>query len=270
MFEGTVAGNAIRTFDALQRDRLGFYVYALKDPRDGKIFYVGQRKNNRVFDHFAEAQDSLAENRNASSKVIRILDIWKNEEDVGWHIVAHGVPEESLDFIESAVIDSLLISQNGQCLNKVRGPRSTMLTAGEVTTLGASRIDPVIALQRVFIFPITNALQSSRDNVYEATRASWSVTERYRHVPSYAVGVKDGISMGGYTINRWEERDGKFAFEDDVEATLQNLDWKYVISQAKGFWQRGNYLITEFDGLGQFRILRGGGSNNDWMTCAES
>jgi len=267
MFEGTIAGNELREFDPIQRERLGSYVYALEDPRDGKIFYVGQGKNNRLFDHFSEAQVSLDASKNASSKVIRILDIWKNGEDVGWHIVAHGLPEESLDFVESAVIDSLLISQNGQCLNKVRGPRSSLLTSGEVSTLGASRINPDSALQRVFIFPIHNALTSSRDNIYEATRASWNVTDRYREGSAHAVGIQNGISVGGYSIERWEERDGKFAFTGTEDPMLINFDWKYVISQAKGFWQRGNYLIAEFDGNGQFRILRGGGTNNDWLSC---
>lgn len=37
---------------------LGFYVYALRDPRDGQVFYVGKGVGDRVFAHQREADDS--------------------------------------------------------------------------------------------------------------------------------------------------------------------------------------------------------------------
>jgi hypothetical protein len=39
-------------FSASTREHLGHYVYALVDPSDQKIFYVGKANaNNRAFDH---------------------------------------------------------------------------------------------------------------------------------------------------------------------------------------------------------------------------
>src|SRR4051794_40278972 len=46
-------------FSSYVAERLGFYVYVLRDPRDGSIFYVGKGVENRVFDH---ANAALATN----------------------------------------------------------------------------------------------------------------------------------------------------------------------------------------------------------------
>jgi hypothetical protein len=34
-------------------EKLGFYVYVLKDPRNQRVFYVGKGKENRIFSHTA-------------------------------------------------------------------------------------------------------------------------------------------------------------------------------------------------------------------------
>ena len=84
--------NTQRTFDILQKEKLGKYVYALRDPRDGKIFYVGQGINDRVFEHFNEADNCINSSmpfKQMSSKIIRILDSWNKNEDVEWIILAH-------------------------------------------------------------------------------------------------------------------------------------------------------------------------------------
>lgn len=264
MFGNIDIGNANRNFDMLQQERLGLYVYALLDPRDGKIFYIGQGRNNRIFDHFNDAENKLRSNRILSSKEIRILDIWKNSEDVVWKIIAHKLSDESANATEAALIDSMSVSPNGPCLNEVRGPRSSMLSEGEVATLGASPVNPDTSYSSVFMFPVHNALSDSRENIYEATRAAWSVSKHNRSRESHAVGIKNGISIGGFSIDRWKQHGDKFAFSGADDKSLVNFDWKPIISQTIGYWQRGNYLIVEFDGHGLFRFLRGS-QKRDWL-----
>ena len=41
------------------KEALAYYVYALVDPRDHKIFYIGKGKNNRVFQHAAATIDEI-------------------------------------------------------------------------------------------------------------------------------------------------------------------------------------------------------------------
>ena len=129
MFNGFEPRNTEKTgFDRLEDDELKGYVYALKDPRDGKIFYAGQGSKNRVFDHFQEAKKFLNSPQGKPSvKILRIIEIWAAEEDVEWMILSCGHNEENgvLDAIESAVIDTLAHSQNGPALNAELGPKST-------------------------------------------------------------------------------------------------------------------------------------------------
>lgn len=42
-------------------EKIKFYVYLLKDPRDKSIFYVGKGKGNRVFNHHEDALNGLQE-----------------------------------------------------------------------------------------------------------------------------------------------------------------------------------------------------------------
>ena len=41
----------ITKFSDETAERLGYYVYRLIDPRNGRTFYVGKGKGNRVFEH---------------------------------------------------------------------------------------------------------------------------------------------------------------------------------------------------------------------------
>lgn len=272
--------NTQRAFDILQKEKLGKYVYALRDPRDGKIFYVGQGINDRVFEHFNEADYCMNSSRpfnQMSSKIIRILDIWNNSEDVEWIIIAHNLSTDSnvADLIESGIFDSLSESQNGETLNEVSPPNSSRLLPNDLEAMAAEFVNPTTIYDNVFIFPIQNALTQGI-NSYNATRTTWAVSNTYQNLNSaYAVGLKNSISKGSFEISTWSSVAGtnkqEFNSPGHPNPTdyqpLLNKNWNNILAVAKGFWQRGNYLIVAFNGNGQFRIVRGSKDTTTWHNC---
>jgi hypothetical protein len=272
--------NTQRAFDIIQKEKLGKYVYALRDPRDGKIFYVGQGTNDRVFEHFNQAENCLNSAmpfKQMSSKVIRILDIWNNYEDVDWFIIAHNLPTSNnvADLVESAIFDGLSESQNGETLNEVSPPNSSRLLPDDLYAMAAEFVNPTTNHDTVFIFPIQNALTKGV-TPYNATRTTWPVNSYYQTLnPAYAVGLKNSISKGSFQILSWADVPGtsKQEFTSNQHPNppdhepLLNKNWNNVLAVAKGFWQRGNYLIVAFNGKGQFRIIRGSKDSTTWHNC---
>lgn len=268
--------NSKRKFDILQHKKLGNYIYALRDPRDGKIFYVGQI-NNRLFDHFNNVDECiriLRPFKELSSKEIRIMDIWRNNEDVEWLILAHNLPDDVSDYVEAAIFDSLSESQNGETLNDNNPPKCSRLLPEDLKAMAADFVNPQIG-QFVFLFPIRNTL-SNGITPYNATRTSWNINNINKMLnPAYAVGLKNSISIGSFEISSWVNVNGTTRYEftshghpdpSDYQPLL-NKNWNNVLSKARGYWQRGNYLIVEFNGDGKFRIVRGSRDLNTWYDC---
>jgi hypothetical protein len=127
---------------------------------------------------------------------------------------------------------------------------------------------------KIFIFHIGNTgINQDKNGIYEATRKYWNITKEYRDVTEYefAVGLINGISLGSYRLKEWvssefDDKD-KYKFDGEEITDFRNFDWnKQIGGEAKGFWQRGQYLVVEFDGNGQFRYIRGC-KNKQWFSC---
>ena len=106
----------IRCFSEKTCKELGAYVYKLIDPRDGKVFYIGKGRNNRVFDHVYDTAKYMREIEEenvdeesqvdaVSEKINTIMEIKNAGLDVIYVIHRHGLSDEEAFLVESALID---------------------------------------------------------------------------------------------------------------------------------------------------------------------
>ena len=272
-------------FDHAVEQQLMSYVYALIDPRDRRIFYIGKGGgnagdgNDRPLHHLDEARFALNNPTVArSAKVNRILEIWETGENVEWCVVRHGLENDISFHVEAALIDLLEISVNGSCLNVQRGHGGAehgLLDRQELQALAATPVNPNensdFLNLNIFVFPIQRALDAGA-TPYEATRATWVVGKEFIHIDParapIAVGVSRGIVRGAFYVQEWNQAaDGKrweFRGNSKNDTELLNRNFVSVIDNARGYWLRGNFLIVQFNGNGQVRVVRGS-QNREWQ-----
>jgi hypothetical protein len=62
-------------FDNIVKEKLGYYVYRLIDPRNGETFYVGKGKNDRIFHHVKGALEFDKDEDEITEKIKTIREI---------------------------------------------------------------------------------------------------------------------------------------------------------------------------------------------------
>lgn len=92
-----------------------FYVYALVDPRDKRIFYIGKGKDNRVYDH---ARDAVRDGNPEALKLSTIREILHEEKQVEYYVLRHNLTENEAYLVESTLID--LLGSVSQSVSEVR------------------------------------------------------------------------------------------------------------------------------------------------------
>lgn len=274
----------VRSFDSHQKGLLGKYVYALRDPRDNKVFYVGQGTYERVLQHFRDADEAYKSGKSIreidSRKLRRILDIWLDGASVEWAIIATNLDNSGAsvaDTVESAVYDAINWSINGPLMNEVAPPGSTFLESGQIVDWAAQPVSPN---DKLIVFLCNIGATHGIRNDYDSTRMFWSLASQWRArgFINYGVGLVNGISKAAYEIDQWlatsdPTQKGKFEFEamghpnPVLVRSLVGLNWRNIYRNV-GYWQYGRPIIVEFDGNGHFRILLGAGqSNGQWAPC---
>ncbi|WP_157674329.1 LEM-3-like GIY-YIG domain-containing protein [Agrococcus carbonis] len=183
---------------------LRYYVYTLRDPRDGQVFYVGKGIGDRINAHVREAG---ADPQSERAKLRRIREIEANGQAVDLLFLRTGIDDEHTAYIvEQAVIDAFRADHH-PLTNLVRGHHSGRH--------GLAALPAVIARHRaqacppidgpVIMLKIQNGWRPdmSEQETYDKTRGHWKIAGWVRERAQYALGIAYGVVRGAYRIDSW-------------------------------------------------------------------
>ncbi|MBD0863501.1 GIY-YIG nuclease family protein [Gordonia sp. zg691] len=234
------APGAPKPVPAEARSALGVYVYALVDPRDATVFYVGTGRGNRVYHHTGAALAGVAvdpsdiiggiepESVSAATEE-RIRDI-----DADGFGVEHWILHHDIDTLESAGAVALFVEQVAVDLATVARLGLTNSPAGD--SAGTQRFWRAEELVLRFAAPVAPPLpepcalvkvdaaaraDATAEQIYEWARSAWRAGP-HRTVPDLPVLVfADDIIRAVHRVHYWEAY-------SDAEGNLDPKRWVYT------------------------------------------
>jgi len=206
------------------------YVYLLRDPRFGSVFYVGKGKANRVFDHASCALTDASE----TDKLDTIREIAAAGKAVEHYILRHGLTDAAAFEVEAAVIDFIGIKNLS---NQQAGFRSSDFGLKTTDELIAMYTAPEFSTKLPVLLININKLFSremTNDEVYEATRKAWVIGPR-REKARYAVATYRGLTRHVFNIECWQQIGKRWGFVGtSADARIQNeLGFKSIRHLSK-------------------------------------
>lgn len=202
----------VENFNQRTIEALAYYVYALVDPRDNKIFYIGKGKGNRVFQH---AKDALKEN-DVSLKLDYIRAILKEGKRVKLYILRHNLTEDVAYVLESTLIDMLTynkFNRINQLTNLVAGHHQwdegirNIDEINEIYNCPKLKINKgetllLVSLNKSFNQAKANGVYR-RIDIYEATRKYWFIRKNAPNTIKYVLGVYKGVVRSVLEVKSW-------------------------------------------------------------------
>jgi hypothetical protein len=227
-------------------EQIGWYVYALRDPRNGKVFYIGKGQGNRVFAH---ANDAIASDPDAelSEKLALIKEIQNSGSKVEALIIRHNIAGEKAAYeIEASIIDTLALLDPDMdndlfgLTNKQGGHHSSTRGLASVSVVqslyDAPRAPDITVPSLLIRIPGLWTPTMTAAELYDATRQWWKLGER-RGGAQYAFAVNHGVIREVYRIDEdsWEH------------AAWVNNDW---VVRSRGKTRRWRFSGAVDDELG--------------------
>ena len=184
------------------KEALAYYVYALIDPRDNRIFYIGKGKENRVFQH---AEAAIVD-KTCDLKLDTIRSIKSEGKEVIHYIIRHNLEEREALLVESTLIDMLTYSKfnhNNQLTNLIAGHHQWDEGIKSIDEINAiydcSKID-VKDGDNILLVNLNQSYNQTkakgiykRFDIYESTRKYWKINrDKSGHI-NYVLGVYKGI-----------------------------------------------------------------------------
>ena len=217
-------------------EKLGYYVYLLRDPADKKVFYVGKGKGNRINSHDYEAM-VLGEKK--TEKLERIRKIYKQGDVPELVILRHGLTEKESFEIEASTID--LLSEG--LTNIVGGHDSDergLMTLKDIEL--KYQAESAVFKHNVLLIRINKLFTYGMDEIdlYNATRSAWRISTDKLSRLELVCAVYRGIIREVYVPDSWQdcrERAGRKEFiGHKAEESIRNL---YINKSVKHILKKG-------------------------------
>ena len=184
----------------------GFYVYALIDPRNEKVFYIGKGAGNRVFSHEIES-GKLRESE--KKKIQQIREIENSGYSVKRLIVNWGLSENEAFVAEATLINLLNRMPDIQLTNEVSGHHvhESLTTEEFELQYGAVPLEKEDIKHSILVIKINKLYGRgmSEEELYDAVRGFWAASLKSieaRNV-KYVFGVYNGLIVGVYKPDVW-------------------------------------------------------------------
>jgi hypothetical protein len=197
----------IKQFSEMTLHQLnGFYVYALIDPRDNQIFYIGKGTGNRVFSHEAESGKSP---QSEKAKLQRIQEIESAGCDIKRLILNWGLTEAEAFAAEATLINLMNYISPDALTNTVAGHHvHESLTVEDFELLyGAEHLAPKDIRHNVLCIKINQRYHRDMTSkeLYDAVRGIWRAsmnTIRSNRI-EYVFGVYNQLIVAVYKPDEW-------------------------------------------------------------------
>ena len=205
----------IEQFTLKTQEELKSYVYALIDPRDNKIFYIGKGAGNRVFSHLNEAIINPKE----TEKLETIRTIKNSNQKVKHYIIRHGLEESEAILIESVLIDFLTFKDFAEIA------KITNIASGHYSfNQGIKTVEECEILynceelktirHKILVININKTFDNKRNrkntnpvytrpNIYEATRGWWVLDIKRAQNMEYVLAEYGGVIRAIFKPEKW-------------------------------------------------------------------
>ena len=200
--ENHISGFSEKTLDSLN----GFYVYALVDPRDDKIFYIGKGTGNRVFSHELENEKNCKPENKKLQKIREIKDCGFSVKRL---IVNWGLSESEAFSAEATLINLLKFMPDFQLTNEVSGHHvHECLTTEEFEILyGAIPLEREDVKHSILVIKINKLYRKgmSEAELYDVVRGYWAASLKSikNRKVEYVFGVHNGLIVAVYKPDEW-------------------------------------------------------------------
>lgn len=227
--------------ESLNKNLKKYYVYALVDPRNQRIFYIGKGTGNRVFNHVNEALDNTEKE---TAKLDSIRDIKKSGKEILQYIIRNSLSEEEAFFLESVLIDTLSFKKfnlDTDLSNIILGHhneeqrllinqfKSTILTTTELNAFYST--EPIKTFRhKIMAININKTYKNDKlteyhPNIYEAVRKSWKINLKKAEQADFVFAEYKGIVRAIFKPKEWYSKDGnRYMFDGDKVDDKEILD----------------------------------------------